>query len=48
MKQLAPMLGRRHVYRSDEAQRMPGFQPRPAVQAIVDCAERLLAERNPA
>ncbi|ANB18209.1 alpha/beta hydrolase [Dokdonella koreensis] len=48
MKQLAPMLGRRHVYRSDQAQRMLDSPPRPAVQTIVDCAESLLAERNPA
>lgn len=43
LKQLLPMLGRRHIYRSDKAQRVLGYRPRPARDTVVDCAQSLLA-----
>ncbi|QIL20616.1 aldehyde reductase [Thermomonas sp. HDW16] len=42
MQQLVPMLGRRHLYRSDKAQRLLGYRPRPAADTLVECAESLL------
>jgi len=41
MRQLVPMLGRKHVYRSDKAQKLLGYRPRSVTQTIVDCAESL-------
>ena len=43
MKQLIPMLGRKHIYRHDKATRLLGYAPRPAADTIVDCAHSLLA-----
>lgn len=43
MKLLVPMLGRRHIYRADKAQRILGYHPRPAARTLVDCAKSLLA-----
>lgn len=43
MKPLVPMLGRRHIYRSDKARRVLGYAPRPVEGTLVDCAESVLA-----
>lgn len=42
MQPLVPMLGRRHIYRSDKAKRVLGFAPRPVERTLIECAESLL------
>jgi len=41
---LAPSLGKRHEFSSAKAERMLGWQPRPASKAIIDGAESLIWE----
>lgn len=48
LRQLVPMLDRRHVYRADKARRVLGYAPRPVEQTLVDCAESLLAHEEEA
>lgn len=43
LRYVTPNLGRASSYRSTKAQTMLGWQPRPAEESIVDCAESLLA-----
>jgi len=43
LRGLTPNLGRGHAYTSAKAQRLLGWQPRPAADTIVDCAESLIA-----
>jgi nucleoside-diphosphate-sugar epimerase len=43
LRTITPGLGRRHVFSSAKAQRMLGFAPRPGVDAVLDCAESLIA-----
>ncbi|MFI6094578.1 NAD-dependent epimerase/dehydratase family protein [Lentzea sp. NPDC051213] len=42
IRPLVPMLGRQYTLSHEKASRVLGWQPRPAVTAIVDCAESLL------
>lgn len=41
MRTLVPMLGRRHAFSADKAQRVLGFSPRPTRETLLDCAHSL-------
>jgi nucleoside-diphosphate-sugar epimerase len=40
---IAPGLGRKHRHTSEKARRLLGWQPRPAAETVVDCAESLIS-----
>ena len=41
---MAPMLGRRREFHSSKAETLLGWRPRPASQAVLDCAESLIRQ----
>lgn len=43
---LTPSLGRKHVHSTAKAQRVLGWQSRPATEALVDCAKSLIASKS--
>ena len=43
---LTPSLGRRHVHSTVKAQRVLGWQSRPATDTLVDCAKSLIASKS--
>ncbi|MEV0073311.1 aldehyde reductase [Amycolatopsis sp. NPDC050768] len=43
VREVAPDLGRKNVYTSAKAQKLLGWQPRPAAATVVDCARSLVA-----
>jgi dihydroflavonol-4-reductase len=43
---LTPSLGRKHVHSTAKAQRMLGWQSRPARETLVDCAKSLIASKS--
>ena len=48
MRDLRPMLGRRHSFSGAKARELLGFEPRPAEVTIRDCAESLIGTWKPA
>jgi dihydroflavonol-4-reductase len=42
---LTPSLGRKHVHSTAKAQRVLGWQSRPATETLVDCAKSLIASK---
>jgi nucleoside-diphosphate-sugar epimerase len=40
---IAPTLGRRHAFKSDKAQRLLGWRPRPSREVVVDTAKSLIS-----
>ena len=44
VRALTPMLGRRQLFSSAKAQRVLGYEPRPALTTVVDCARSLLGK----
>ncbi len=45
LRQIMPGLGRRSVHTTAKAQRLLGWRPRPAAEAVVDCARSLVDRR---
>ncbi|MFF7475811.1 NAD-dependent epimerase/dehydratase family protein [Streptomyces sp. NPDC008092] len=43
LREITPALGRRNRHTTEKAARLLGWQPRPARQTVLDCAESLLA-----
>ncbi|MFF4121471.1 hypothetical protein [Streptomyces sp. NPDC001714] len=43
LREITPALGRRKRHTTEKAARLLGWQPRPARQTVLDCAESLLA-----
>ncbi|MEU9404188.1 hypothetical protein AB0E08_00540 [Streptomyces sp. NPDC048281] len=43
MREITPALGRRNRHSTEKAARLLDWQPRPARQTVLDCAESLLA-----
>ncbi|NBW12053.1 MAG: SDR family NAD(P)-dependent oxidoreductase [Caulobacteraceae bacterium] len=44
MRNLVPMLGRRHSFSADKARRVLGFAPRPTRETLLDCARSLIGD----
>ena len=42
LREVTPRLGRKHLHTSEKAQRLLGWQQRPAAVTVVDCAESLM------
>ncbi|MGV9422807.1 NAD-dependent epimerase/dehydratase family protein [Streptomyces sp. NPDC003656] len=42
LREITPALGRRNRHSTEKAHRLLGWQPRPAAQAVLDCAESLI------
>ncbi|MFJ9760369.1 NAD-dependent epimerase/dehydratase family protein [Streptomyces sp. NPDC101149] len=42
LREIAPALGRRNRHTTEKARRVLGWQPRPARQTVLDCAESLI------
>jgi dihydroflavonol-4-reductase len=45
LQSIAPGLGRKNRHTADKAKRLLGWQPRPAVETVVDCAESLITQK---
>lgn len=45
LRAVTPGLGRRHRHTSEKAQRLLGWQTRPAAETIVDCAQSLITRK---
>ena len=45
LRDIVPLLGRRNRHSPAKAQRLLGWQSRPSMQTVVDCAESLLVGR---
>ncbi|MEU3978820.1 NAD-dependent epimerase/dehydratase family protein [Streptomyces sp. NPDC026672] len=43
LREITPALGRRNRHSTEKAERLLGWRPRPAREAVLDCAESLLA-----
>ena len=42
LRGIVPALGRRNRHSTDKARRHLGWQPRPATETVVDCAQSLI------